>query len=93
MERVQTPTMPPEKPLVIREDVMPSSGDTAIPTVRRPVGRPRKIVIVEPIKTLVTPSKKVRVFGKVDKPMQKVSNRGDDDQEPVQWWVEGWQRR
>jgi hypothetical protein len=91
VEMVQTVITPP----VSRDDAVPLNVDAAVPTIRRPVGRPRKIVVVEPTSTLITPPKQVQVISrtvrkKTAKPVQKVSNRGTDDQEPVQWWVEGW---
>jgi hypothetical protein len=30
---------------------------------------------------------------KAEKPNQKISNPGADDEEPVQWWIAGWKER
>jgi hypothetical protein len=97
-ERVQTVITPPEKPLAIRDDAVLPNVDAAVPNIRRPVGRPRKIVVAEAIQTMVTTAKKVQVVGKAvtartAKPKRKVTNRGADDEEPVQWWVKGWNGR
>jgi hypothetical protein len=88
VEAVLTPSNQP--PAIISPTVYAAGR-----IVRRPVGRPRKVVVVTPSPTLVTPPKKAPVpgrpvIGKTDKPKQKISNRSADDQEPVQWWVEGW---
>lgn len=74
--------------------------ETAIPPVRRPVGRPRKVVVEQPIHVHVqpteTPPEPARAASKTaTKPKEKSVRIGADkaDQEPVQWWVEGWNRR
>jgi hypothetical protein len=78
------PTMisPVDEPLAI---VSPTVGAVA-PASRRPVGRPRKMVVVEPIS-------KVKFRTKEAKQQQTLGNRGADIQEPVQWWVEGWKNK
>jgi multidrug efflux pump subunit AcrA (membrane-fusion protein) len=78
MDTVQTMITPPETPLGIREEAIPPDTDAAVPIIRRPVGRPRKAQ---------------GVAKAAKKPTQKVSNRHSNDQEPVQWWIEGWKGR
>jgi hypothetical protein len=86
VEAVITPSKTP--PATVSPNV-----DGAGAIVRRPVGRPRKMVVAEPTPTSTRPSGKVQFSGKADKPKQVVRNRGADDQEPVQWWIEGWKGR
>jgi hypothetical protein len=93
-EMDQTPAKPPEKPLAIRDGTIPLNVDAVGQAVRRPVGRPRKMVVVEPTSKVMTPPKKGQVSGKrAAKSVQKIKDRDADDQEPVQWWVEGWKER
>jgi hypothetical protein len=108
----------------------PTIQEAAFPTVRKPMGRPRKIPAVEgPAQAITTPLKMPRASTdhenavvpanrksvgrprKVTAPevqtlfkavknhaapakvvTKKATNR-TDDQEPVQWWVEGWKER
>ena len=71
--------------------------DAVVSTFRRPVGRPRKLVVAEPISAHLTQPKKAQVSDEVmtnaAKPKQQDQRRRADDQEPVQWWVEGWRNR
>ena len=97
-QTIQTPARSSEKPPATFEDLVPPKVEALGPTVRRPVGRPRKVAVVEPSQMLMTPPKKVRVAanavtGTADKPKRRMINRDADDQEPVQWWVEGWKGR
>jgi hypothetical protein len=62
--------------------------------VRRPVGRPAKTVSA-PAAALNTPAGKAEaanplIAAKVRAPRQKARNQPAPGQEPVQWWVEGW---
>lgn len=66
--------------------------EAACAIVRRRVGRPRKTV-VEPIQRPTKLSGNAQLSGKAHKSKQMVRNRGGDDHEPVQWWVEGWKGR
>jgi hypothetical protein len=54
-------------------------------------------VVVEPISAHLTQPKKAQVSDEVmtnaAKPKQQDQRRRADDQEPVQWWVEGWRNR
>jgi hypothetical protein len=80
-DRAETPIWPMTQPQVIR--------DNAVPAVRRPVGRPRKTVVVLAEQS-VKPTKKSQATAK---PVTKRASQQTDDQEPVQWWVEGWRKR
>jgi hypothetical protein len=82
VEAGQAPMLPIAEPQVIR--------NTAVPIVRRPVGRPRKMAVVQPVEKLIRPSEKSHAFAKVG---TKKTGQHADDQEPVQWWVEGWRKR
>jgi hypothetical protein len=53
----------------------------AAAVVRRPVGRPRKIVANAAAPSVTRPA---------DAPKGKLRRVPADSQEPVQWWVEGW---
>jgi hypothetical protein len=94
---IETIITPPKKPLVLREGIPANQDEAAVPIIRRPVGRPRKIVVVEPIETSARQPGKSSASGKnvakkTNKP-KKVERQSADDQEPVQWWVEGWRGR
>ena len=56
------------------------------PKVRRPVGRPRKMLTIQAEQPAIPPDKPAKFISTKD------TNR-TDDQEPVQWWVKGWKRR
>nr|WP_294556471.1 hypothetical protein [uncultured Rhodopila sp.] len=72
-----------------------SHGDAVIQTIRRPVGRPRKTAATAPapasnktgVKAMGSDETIARTAGKLEK---KARNRQAAGQEPVQWWVEGW---
>jgi uncharacterized Zn finger protein len=64
--------------------------------VRRPVGRPPKTAAAVP--AFNKPAGKTEasipiIAGKAATPQQKARDRPAAGQEPVQWWVEGWNRR
>ena len=82
VESAEAPIWPMAQPQLIRED--------AASAVRRPVGRPRKITVVQPLEKPIRPTKKPQPTAKA---VTKKSNQQTDDQEPVQWWVEGWKGR
>jgi hypothetical protein len=64
------------------------------PTVRRPVGRPRKADSVQPGPTSTkAASKAVMPSRKAISPKVRTERPSADDQAPIQWWVEGWGRR
>jgi hypothetical protein len=91
---VRATITPSEAPLAI---VSPNV-DAAGAIVKRPVGRPRKTVVVEPIQMLERQSRKLKASSRVTTPFAgkttlKDRQRAHDDQEPVQWWVEGWRGR
>jgi len=64
--------------------------DTTIPTVRRRVGRPRKTTAAQLVEKPFKPPEKPQAFAKAG--TMKARKDADDD-EPVQWWVEGWKKR
>jgi hypothetical protein len=86
---VQTMTMPSEKPLA----VVSPNADVAGAIVRRPVGRPRKVVVAQPTQTPIKQSRSEAAAKSAGGVTQKDQGRRTDDQEPVQWWVEGWKVR
>ena len=62
-----------------------------VPVVRRPVGRPRKAQVVEQsVEQLIKPLGPPQRSAKSER---KKAGQQTDDQEPVQWWVEGWKGR
>jgi hypothetical protein len=68
------------------------------PRIKRPVGRPRKIVAPAVVADSELPAAKapdpVEIIAKKPaKPAAKGRVRPTGEQEPVQWWVEGWNRR
>jgi hypothetical protein len=68
----------------------------AEPVVRRPVRRPRKNAAEPPVLTPVRSSRQAATKSKAV-PKQagqpKGRRRVTEDQQPVEWWVEGWGRR
>ena len=89
-----------EAPLVTaREAVLPARHDDAvIQTIRRPVGRPRKTAATAPApassktdgKAMDSDESIAETAGNLQK---KARNREAAGQEPVQWWVKGWNGR
>jgi hypothetical protein len=72
--------------------------DEAVPTVRRPVGRPRKTASVRPVKTSDRPTGRAPAFTAITSEVAgklQAKGRGGaaEKQQPVQWWVKGWNRR
>jgi hypothetical protein len=61
--------------------------DATVPVVRRPVGRPRKIMIASSVGNSIRSPEKHK---NTTKDGSKKTSQHADDQEPVQWWVEGW---
>ncbi len=71
--------------------------EAAVSTIRRPIGRPRKIMAVsvpassEPIETAIAPNKGVGAkAGRLRAPTRSVPV---SEPQPVEWWVAGWDRR
>nr|WP_294531211.1 hypothetical protein [uncultured Rhodopila sp.] len=76
-------------------------ADAPAAPVKRPVGRPRKTPLVPPVQVPVQPAKAWMP------PAEEISPKGSgrktsvgqpkarnlDNQKPVEWWVEGWDRR
>jgi hypothetical protein len=84
--------------MTAREFTAPACPDEApVAPIRRPVGRPRKVLVAQPDE--LPPPALARVNGKTAS--GKVSavraaprpSAPADNQEPVQWWVAGWDRR
>src|SRR5271166_5242213 len=79
-----------------REAAAPATRVEAVPLkVRRPVGRPPKTAAVP---ALNKPAGKTEasvpiIAGKAATPQQKARDQPAAGLEPVQWWVEGWNRR
>jgi C4-dicarboxylate-specific signal transduction histidine kinase len=66
-------------------------------TMRRPVGRPRKAIEVPSLPTSNEPAGQAEVQTKTANrkaapPKGEGHNRSAGGQEPVQWWIEGWNR-
>jgi hypothetical protein len=87
---VEKPITPSFEPEASSKDEAPSNRDIAAPTVRRPVGRPRKNAVTQPVVKPIMQRKNSPVPVKVVK--KNAASRAND-QEPVQWWVEGWKER
>jgi hypothetical protein len=64
-----------------------------VPTARRPVGRPRGIEPVQPVQTSTKPVSKAVAATKMPSTKADSPRQTASEQEPVQWWVEGWNRR
>nr|WP_294546832.1 hypothetical protein [uncultured Rhodopila sp.] len=88
-----------EAPAATAPDILPPAGhdDAVIQTIRRPVGRPRKTASPPAPPSNKTGGKSMAADEiiaaktcKLDKPAR---NRPAAGQEPVQWWVEGWNGR
>ena len=75
-----------------------SRDDASVQTVRRPVGRPRKTVLTAAAPALNKTDGKAAasdeiIAEKTGKLNKNAQNRPAAGQEPVQWWVEGWNGR
>lgn len=75
--------LPAPSPSDVDRPAKAGRATTVDPIVRRPVGRPRKAGSVQ-----VT-TNKVKGTG-ATKPKGIASGRNASDQQPVQWWIEGW---
>jgi hypothetical protein len=64
--------------------------NAVVPANRKPVGRPRKVRVVAEVQTPFKSAKNDAASAKV---VTKKANNRADDQEPFQWWVEGWKGR
>jgi hypothetical protein len=93
------PVTQPDRPEDSSTAALPTDRDeTGLATVHRPVGRPRKTASVQPVQISNKPTGKVRTFTatiseRTDRPEQTTGSRAADKQKPIQWWVEGWNRR
>jgi hypothetical protein len=72
------------------KDEAPSNRDAAAPAGRRPVGRPRKMTAAQPVEQPIRAPRQPQVVGTS---ATKSTASRTDDEEPVQWWVEGWKER
>jgi hypothetical protein len=84
--------------IVVPEAMVPTVRDGGLPVVKRPVGRPRKVAVVEPFQASTKPSEEAQASGKATaklagKMAKEDRGRRTYDQEPVQWWVEGWKNK
>jgi hypothetical protein len=75
-----------------------SRHEAGIQTIRRPVGRPRKTVVTAPAPPSYKTDGKATaadeiIAEKTGKLNKQAQNRPAAGQEPVQWWVEGWNGR
>ena len=91
--RLETLTVP------AREVARPAGhNDAVIQTIRRPVGRPRKTAAMTHSSASNKTAGKVMdsdeiIAGTAGDLQTKARNRQVAEQEPVQWWVEGWNGR
>jgi hypothetical protein len=72
------------------ENEAPSNRDAVAPPLRRPVGRPRKTAVAQPVERLIGPPRKAQAPAK---PITKKASNRDDDQVPIQWWIDGWKEQ
>jgi hypothetical protein len=98
VQPVQTSTMHFEPPQGFREDGTPTIQDAADPTIRRPVGRRRKVAVMKPVEKATRDRKSPQasaetVIEKADMAEPKAQSRTAANEEPVQWWIDGWKRR
>ena len=79
-------------PVEAHEVAAPANRSEAVPTVRRPVGRPRKTTAAQPVEKPVKPSAKARApvvpknakgLAKPGRPAQRPAGK------PVKWWLTG----
>ena len=89
-----------ERPIATaREAALPPSHDDAVvQTIRRPVGRPRKTAATTPAPASNSTGRKAmdpdEIIAETAGNLQKKArNRPAARQEPVQWWVDGWNGR
>jgi hypothetical protein len=87
---VKEPIKVSNEPRILQDGRAPPNRDATAPTGRRPVGRPRKAAMVQPVGEPIGPSGKPLASAEIG---TKKTDQQTDDQEPVQWWVEGWRGR
>ena len=98
--RTKADHSPQEGPIATaRETALPAShDDAAVQTIRRPVGRPRKTAATAPAPASNKADGKAtdsnEVIAETAGNLQKKARiRPAAGQEPVRWWVEGWNGR
>jgi hypothetical protein len=92
------PVTEPDQPKDSSTAAPPTNRDeTGLATVRRSVGRPRKTASVQPVQISDKPTGEARTFTKIiigkTSLDQKAGRPPVDEQKPVEWWIEGWNRR
>jgi hypothetical protein len=73
------------------EEACPEEVTT--PRVRRPVGGPRKTESMPPVQASSKQPRKVQAPTKAISAKTRTSRPSANDEAPIQWWVEGWNRR
>jgi hypothetical protein len=84
--------------VIVPEAKLQTVRDGKLAVVKRPVGRPRKLALVQPAPAMIRPVEEAQESdeagaGSGGRMAKKDRGRRIDDQEPVQWWVEGWKER
>jgi hypothetical protein len=92
------PVTEPDRPKDSSTAALPTDRDeTGLATVQRLVGRPRKTTSVRPVQISDNPTGNARTFTKIiigkTSSRRKALSPAVDKQKPVQWWIEGWNRR
>jgi hypothetical protein len=88
---VLVPTSPSPEAQASRKVEAGPNQDAAAPAVRRPVGRPRKMAAApQPVEEPTKPPKNAPTLSKST---TRIASRRADDQEPIQWWIDGWKRQ
>jgi hypothetical protein len=64
-----------------------------VPPARRPVGRPRKTESTPPVQASSKQARKVQAPTTAISPKVRTARPSANDHAPIQWWVEGWNRR
>ena len=64
-----------------------------VPLARRPVGRPRTTEAVPPVQTPTKAASKAVTVTEMPSKRADSPRQLAGEQEPVEWWVEGWNRR
>jgi hypothetical protein len=92
------PVTRPDRPKDFSTAAPPTDRDEiGLATVRRLVGRSRKSASVQPVQISDKPTGKAPTFTKIiigkTSSRRKASSPAVDEQKPVEWWIEGWDRR
>jgi hypothetical protein len=92
------PVTQPDRPEDSSTAALPTDRDeNGIATGQRPVGRQRKTASMQPVQISDKPTGKARAVTKIiigkTSSERKAGSPPVDKQKPVQWWIEGWNRR